>query len=175
MLLRLLLLSALSLACTSGAFAAEPAMGALRPMAGRALPALEKLPGREAAQLAAALKKHAGRPVIVNFWASWCEPCRQEMPALQALAQRQKDLTVILVAVNDRKDDSADFLWEKDITLTALPDREQTISQAWGARVLPTTLLLDRHHHPRYRATGPVDWEGKAAAKVIERLLLPGR
>lgn len=166
MLFRILLL----LACTSGAFATEPGMGTLAPTPARALPALEKLPGREAAQLAAALKKLEGRPVIVNFWASWCEPCRQEMPALQALAERT-GLAVVLVAVNDRKDDSADFLFEKAITLTALPDREQTISQAWGARVLPTSLLLDARHLPRYRAVGPVDWESPAAAKIIGKVL----
>ena len=165
MLFRILLL----LACTSGAFATEPGMGTLAPTPARALPALEKLPGREAAQLAAALKKLEGRPVIVNFWASWCEPCRQEMPALQAMAQKS-GLAVILVAANDRKDDAADFLWENSITLPALTDRAQTISQAWGAGVLPTTLLLDARHRPRYRAVGPVDWEGKAARDIIQKL-----
>ena len=158
------------LVCCLSALAAEPGMARLKPMPARALPALEKLAGREPRQLAAALDKARGRPVIVNFWASWCDPCRQEMPALQALAARNKGLTVILVAVNDRKDDATDFLWENAITLPALTDREQTISQAWGARVLPTTLLLDARHRPRYRAVGPVDWESEPARDIIDKL-----
>ena len=167
--LRFLLIATLAV-WSCAAPADGPAMGMLKPVPARPLPTLEKLAGREAAGLAAALEKLRGRPVLVNFWASWCEPCRQEMPALQALAERT-GLAVVLVAVNDRKDDSADFLFEKAITLTALPDREQTISQAWGARVLPTSLLLDARHLPRYRAVGPVDWESPAAAKIIGKVL----
>lgn len=123
--------------------------------------------------LAAALRKHRGQAVVVNFWATWCEPCRQEMPSLQRLARRMegKGLAVLTVAVNDRETLVKDFLWEISVDLPVLHDREQGESRALGVRVLPTTLVFDRSHRLRLRAVGAVEWDAPEIESQLEKLL----
>jgi thiol-disulfide isomerase/thioredoxin len=140
--------------------------------------ALKPASAREAAAapgpaLAAALRKHRGQAVVVNFWATWCEPCRQEMPSLQRLARRMegKGLAVLTVAVNDRETLVKDFLWEASVDLPVLHDREQGESRALGVRVLPTTLVFDRSHRLRLRAVGAVEWDAPEIESQLEKLL----
>ncbi len=122
-------------------------------------------------RLHALIQSHKGRPVVINFWATWCEPCREEMPSLQRLAERGKarGLAVITVAVADSPKRVEDFLWESSVRLPVIDDREQTISRAWSARALPTTVILDRRHRIRLRGVGPIDWD----APAVERQLQP--
>jgi thiol-disulfide isomerase/thioredoxin len=110
-----------------------------------------------------------GRPVVINFWATWCEPCREELPLLQRLADRWHDqgLAVLTVAVADNLKRVEDVLWEASVNLPVIDDREQVISRSWGARALPTTLILDRKHRIRYRGQGAIDW---SSAAVDQRL-----
>jgi thiol-disulfide isomerase/thioredoxin len=143
-----------------------------------ASPALKPAAAREAAAapgpgLAAALQRHRGQAVVVNFWATWCEPCRQEMPSLQKLARRLEDrgLVVLTVAVNDREAQVKDFLWEISVDLPVLHDREQAESRALGVRVLPTTLVFDRSHRQRLRAVGAVEWEAPEVRAQLEKLM----
>jgi thiol-disulfide isomerase/thioredoxin len=115
-------------------------------------------------RLHALIQSHAGRPVLINFWATWCEPCREEMPSLQRLANsgRDRGLVVITVAVADNLRHVEGFLREYDVSLPVIDDREQAISRAWGARVVPTTLVLDRRHRIRLRGVGQIDWDSPA-------------
>lgn len=86
-----------------------------------------------------------GSPVIVNFWASWCEPCVREMPALAAFARRRQDAAQVL-AVNVGEDAATvrDFLNANDARgLTVLLDGESRARDAWGVRGLPVTFLVD--------------------------------
>lgn len=121
------------------------------------------------ANLAARLASYAGRPVLVNFWASWCEPCREEMPALQALADR--GVAVLTIAVADRETDARRFLDQAGVALPLLFDREQRISKAWGARLLPYTVVLDSRHRVVARAQGVVDWNASAVREQLQRLM----
>jgi len=140
--------------------------------------ALKPLSAREAAAapgpaLAAALQRYRGQAVVVNFWATWCEPCREEMPALQRLARRLegKGQAVLTVAVSDRDAAVKDFLWEISVDLPVLHDSEQAESRALGVRVLPTTLVFDRSHRPRLRAVGAVEWEAPEIRAQLEKLM----
>lgn len=119
------------------------------------------------------LADYRGKWVVVNFWATWCEPCRQEMPSLQKLARRLEDrgLVVLTVAVNDREAQVKDFLWEISVDLPVLHDREQAESRALGVRVLPTTLVFDRSHRQRLRAVGAVEWEAPEVRAQLEKLM----
>lgn len=119
------------------------------------------------------LADYRGKWVVVNFWATWCEPCRQEMPSLQRLARRMegKGLAVLTVAVNDRETLVKDFLWEISVDLPVLHDREQGESRALGVRVLPTTLVFDRSHRLRLRAVGAVEWDAPEIESQLEKLL----
>lgn len=117
------------------------------------------------------LAAQKGRPVVINFWATWCEPCREELPLLQRLGQRwrERGLTVLTVAVADNLQRIDDFLWESEVDLPFIDDREQVISRLWGARALPTTFILDRRHRIRFRVQGTIDWD----SPVVDQKLLP--
>ena len=159
------LLCFLPLTATS---AAEPNAAMLRSVKTQALPVASDQ------RLAEVLKHHQGKPVLVNFWATWCPPCREEMPSLVRLAARwkAKGLVVTTVAVADTDTAVEDFLWEvlpDRQVLPVLHDREQVISRAWGARVLPTTIFLDRRHRIVLRGQGAIDWD----APAIEGQLKP--
>lgn len=152
------------------AFAADLGTKALKPLAPQSAPVGED---RRLAQL---LARHKGQPVVINFWATWCEPCREEMPSLARLAARwqAKGLTVLTVAVADNAKRVEEFLWETlpdKQTLPVLHDREQTISRAWGARVLPTTVVLDRRHRIVARGIGAIDWDAPAIEKQLKTLI----
>lgn len=127
------------------------------------------LPQGGDANLATRLASYAGRPVLVNFWASWCEPCREEMPALQALAD--SGVVVLTIAVADRDADARRFLDQAGVALPLLFDREQRISKAWGVRLLPYTVVLDRRHRVAARAQGVVDWDASAVREQLQRLM----
>lgn len=127
------------------------------------------LPQGGDANLATRLASYAGRPVLVNFWASWCEPCREEMPALQALAD--SGVVVLTIAVADRDADARRFLDQAGVALPLLFDREQRISKAWGVRLLPYTVVLDRRHRVVARAQGVVDWNASAVREQLQRLM----
>lgn len=131
------------------------------------------LPAPADSPLRTLVAAYKGHPVIINFWASWCEPCRDEMPSLQRLTSRMRDqgLVVVTVAVADRIGQVQKFLDENSLQLTAIDDREKSISQAWDARVLPTTIVLDRRHRIRLRAQGPIDWDSPATNKNLQPLL----
>ncbi|MDZ4254227.1 MAG: TlpA disulfide reductase family protein [Sulfuritalea sp.] len=150
------------------AAAAESAV--LKPVVPRSVPVGAD---RRLAQL---LAQHRGKAVVINFWATWCEPCREEMPGLARLAARwqARGLVVLTVAVADNAKRVDDFLWETlpdKQTLPVLHDREQTISRAWGARVLPTSVVLDRRHRVVLRGMGAIDWDAPVIDRQITRLI----
>ncbi|MCX7149151.1 MAG: TlpA disulfide reductase family protein [Rhodocyclales bacterium] len=154
----------------TAAFAAPPIAAGLKPVAPRSVPVTAD------SRLAQALAQHKGKPVVVNFWATWCEPCREEMPSLARLSSRwrAKGLTVLTVAVADNAKRGEDFLWETlpdQQTLPVVHDREQTISRAWGARMLPTTLILNRQHRIVAHGMGAIDWDAPAIDKQLTTLI----
>jgi len=93
-----------------------------------------------------------GQVVMVNFWASWCGPCREEMPHLEALHQRYSSLGFTLLGVNVDKDsaDAAEFLEETPVTFPILLDPESSVSELYDVIAMPTTVLVDRHGNRRY-------------------------
>ncbi len=104
---------------------------------------LENLDGSSAS-----LADYRGRVVIINFWASWCGPCRAEMPALQALweAQRERGLTVLAVnsTVQDSTPAATAFLQGLNLSLPVLLDRDGVATNRYLVRALPTTFVVDR-------------------------------
>lgn len=119
------------------------------------------------------LDANKGRPVIINFWATWCEPCREEMPALQRLADRlrERGLVVITVTVADKPTAVENFLREHAIRLPVVADREKIISRAWDIRALPATIVLDQRHRLRLRGLGLIDWDAPAVDAKLQALL----
>ncbi|MEP7099584.1 MAG: TlpA disulfide reductase family protein [Burkholderiales bacterium] len=121
----------------------------------------------------AALK---GSPVLLNFWASWCEPCRAEMPSLELLATRHEKAGLVVLSVNYQEPlpTIRRFLETLPFSLPILLDRDGDAASAWTPRVFPTTVLIDRSGTPRSSVIGELDWMGDTArAMIVPLLALP--
>ena len=119
------------------------------------------------------LKDFRGKIVFLNFWASWCEPCREEMPEMEKLYQEFKanNFVVVAIAVKDRKQDTLNFVKELKVTFPIGLDPEGNAGALYGAWGLPTTYLIGPKGEGLARAWGPADWHGANARKLIQDLI----
>ena len=153
--------------------AASAAARELQPWKGGATPplVLKDLDGREHR-----LADYKGKIVVVNFWATWCDPCREEMPSFNRLKARFGDAPLAILAVNLAEGEAriGEFTKKVPLDFPVLLDRDGSVSRAWRARLLPYTFVLDPEQRIRYSVLGDLDW----AAPEVEaslRKLLPGR
>jgi peroxiredoxin len=102
------------------------------------------------------LSEHRGEVVLLNFWASWCGPCRQEMPLLNTLQQRYNKLGFNVVGVNVDKDSALANKLLKDIPVTfpVLLDNTGAVSASYNVSSMPTTVIIDRDGNMRYLHRG---------------------
>jgi thiol-disulfide isomerase/thioredoxin len=130
------------------------------------------MPTVHSAQLRTLLAQNKNSPLILTFWASWCEPCREEMPALQRLSERWhgRGLQVITIAVADRPEAANDFLAKTAARLPLVLDPEQNIAKDWGIYMLPSSLVLDRRHRIVGRAHGAIDWDAVPVDQQLQSL-----
>ncbi len=114
-----------------------------------------------------------GRAVLFNFWASWCEPCRAEMPTLQQVADLYGPDRLLVLAINFKESAprALQFAKTTGMSLPLLLDSNGKVAGQWGVKVFPTTLTLDSRGRPQQRVKGEVDWTSPAAGKLIEGLL----
>lgn len=119
------------------------------------------------------LKDFRGKIVFLNFWASWCTPCREEMPAMERLYQEFKDknFVILAVSVRDRKQNAVGFVKELRLTYPVALDTEGQVGLLYGAWGLPTTYLIGPKGEGLARAWGPAEWYGPAARKLIKELV----
>ncbi|MGZ8211058.1 MAG: TlpA family protein disulfide reductase [Burkholderiales bacterium] len=123
------------------------------------------------------LKAQRGKVVLVNFWATWCEPCRAEMPSIQRLRDRLtgKPFTVLMVNVDEPDARVRRYLSETGIDLPVLLDRNKTATREWAVRVLPATFLVGPDGRVRYRLIGDMDWNTDQVVSIVNRLLATPR
>jgi thiol-disulfide isomerase/thioredoxin len=110
-----------------------------------------------------------GRVTLVNFWATWCEPCRDEMPALIRLRDKLKGRPFEMVAVNYGESEQTikRFLERHRLDLPVVLDREKAAAEKWGAKGLPMTFLVGADGKIRWWVFGEQDWsEGDAFRRV---------
>lgn len=116
-----------------------------------------------------------GRVVLLNFWATWCAPCKEEMPTLQTLAEIEGDaLAVLAIDVGEPLPRVRRYLQATQLDLAVLPDPQGDIARAWGVTVFPTTVLIDPRGRARQVVLGAVDWTGEPAARWLKALRSPG-
>jgi cytochrome c biogenesis protein CcmG/thiol:disulfide interchange protein DsbE len=122
------------------------------PVPDRALPAL---PGPGQGSIA----EHRGEWVLVNLWASWCIPCREEAPVLERFYRRQRasETTVVGINVQDNRDDAVAFLREHPTTYPQLRSVGDERSSAFGSTGVPENFLVDPRGHLALIWRGPVD------------------
>lgn len=117
-----------------------------------------------------------GRLVLVNFWATWCGPCAEEMPSLDRLQARLGSrLTVLAISEDRRGGDAVDpFLAKLKLSdLAVYLDAKNSALQAFGLVGLPTSILIDRDGRMVWRVEGGVDWTGAEAAAKLAPYLAP--
>ncbi len=119
------------------------------------------------------LKDFRGKLLLLNFWASWCVPCREEMPAMERLYQKYRDRGFVILGVNikDDKKSAVSFVRELKITFPIAFDPAGEAGLLYGAWGLPTTYLIDTKGIALARSWGPADWFSPGARELIEALL----
>ena len=163
--MRLRFLALLLLFCGLTATAAE-----LKPWPGGATPplALQDLAGR-----LHDLADYRGKVVLVNFWATWCEPCRAEMPSIERLRRslQGKPFEVLGVNLAEPLSRIEKYLEGLPVSFPVLRDRDSAASKAWKARILPASYLVGRDGRIRFVAYGELDWGSEPARKAVSELL----
>jgi len=120
------------------------------------------------------LAAYRGRVVLVNFWATWCEPCREEMPALQVLQAKLGKERLIVLAVNygESPEKVQQFAYQTPVDFPLLLDRHMEAAKAWGVRMLPASFVLGQDGDIRYSAMGMLDWRDDQVLQLLTTLSL---
>jgi thiol-disulfide isomerase/thioredoxin len=118
------------------------------------------------------LDEFDGKVLLVNFWASWCRPCIEEIPSIQRLAEAMQDSAFAVIGVNVGEAQRRVQATTKrlEIDFTVLLDKESAVFNGWGATVLPTTYVLDRSHRVRYIGQGPLEWDRVDIVDMLKKL-----
>ncbi|OGC04747.1 hypothetical protein A2276_02085 [candidate division WOR-1 bacterium RIFOXYA12_FULL_43_27] len=119
------------------------------------------------------LSSYKGKVVFLNFWATWCPPCRGEMPSIQKLHEKMqgKDFVILAVAVGERKQAVESFINSNKYTFPILLDPENEVSEVYRVAGIPTTLLIDKSGKVVFRETGGRDWSSGDVIGKIDQLL----
>jgi peroxiredoxin len=162
------LLAALMALALPGWAAADAAADSVAPAAAPAF-TLQSTSGQQVS-----LAQFKGDVVMINFWASWCGPCRQEMPLLDSIYRKYKDMGFELIGVNVEPDSKAANAWLKvtPVTYPVLYDPQSQVSQLYQVQAMPTTVIIDRTGTVRYLHRGYVPGDENAYLNSIRSLIV---
>lgn len=122
------------------------------------------------------IKDLRGKVVLVNFWATWCPPCRQEMPSIERLSKvlKGEDFAILAVNVAENLDTVFSFTGTLDPvpTFPIVFDKDGSVLKAWPVRGLPTTFVLDKQGRIAYRVVGGREFDNPAILAQIRALML---
>jgi thiol-disulfide isomerase/thioredoxin len=119
------------------------------------------------------LAQAQGAPVLLNFWATWCEPCRAEMKSFEALERQftARKLKVVAVNFKEEREPVLRFRAAQALTLALVRDSYGEAARAWGVRIFPTTFVINPVGRVALRIEGEVDWANAATQKRLEGFL----
>ena len=119
------------------------------------------------------LSEMTGNVVLINFWASWCGPCREEMPLLNALHKKYEPLgfTVLGVNVEEHTDKARGFLNDFPVDFPVLLDNKNQVSQLYNVVAMPTTVVVDRDGNMRFLHKGYKPGDEKKYRKMVKKLV----
>jgi thiol-disulfide isomerase/thioredoxin len=106
------------------------------------------------------LERYRGKPVVLAFWASWCTPCRRELPALDELAKRRNDVHVFAVNVDRARAKAERFLEDVPITLPVVWDNDSRVMGQLDVTAMPTTFVVDAQGTVKWRKSGFAEDKG---------------
>jgi peroxiredoxin len=143
----------------------------LRPWNDGAAPAFA-LPGVRGGDVA--LDTYRGRIVLVHFFATWCEPCREELPALQRLVTRAgpDSIVVLAISVAEVEQPVRRLLATMPITFPVLLDLDRAVAKAWNIATLPSTVVLDANLEPRLVVEADLAWDRVEPKALIDMTLI---
>jgi len=164
--MRLLLMSIL-LCCATLSTAQQ-----LKPWSGGTTPALAL---RDVEGRLHRLEDYGGKVVLVNFWATWCEPCREEMPSMNRLRASLAGRPFEVLAINLAESEGRIRRFKEQVPLdfAVLMDRDSTVARAWQARVLPISFLIGPDGRIRYSVVGEIDWTQDRVRRLVVELMPP--
>jgi peroxiredoxin len=154
--IRFLAAAVLLLAVATGARAATPEF---------------TLPARDGGNLS--LSELKGQVVMINFWATWCGPCRQEMPLLQQIQAKYEPLGFTLVGINVEPDSTEAQAWltKVPVSFPILFDRQNTVAESFGVVGMPSTVFIDRSGNVRYVHRGYKPGDEAKYADMVRSLV----
>ena len=119
------------------------------------------------------LKQYRGRVVIINFWATWCPPCRFELPSMERAYEQLKKDDVEILAINVGEDADTIFTFTADypVTFPLLMDLDSSVINDYPAMGLPTTYVIDTEGRVIYRAIGTREWDDDTLLNQIKALI----
>jgi thiol-disulfide isomerase/thioredoxin len=121
------------------------------------------------------LTQFRGKVVFLNFWATWCIPCREEMPALERLHQayQTQGLAIVSIDLKESAEQVKAFFAKHNLSFPALLDQNGTVFRDYLVAGMPTTYLIDRDGTMLARGIGGRDWTRSEALQLIQELIKP--
>lgn len=119
------------------------------------------------------LSDYRGQVILVNFWATWCEPCREEMPSIQNLKEKLagKPFAVLAVNLDEPESRIRRYLSQANVDFAVLLDPEGRAAKAWKARILPASFVIGPDGRVRYSVVGEINWSDPQVVSRIAELL----
>jgi thiol-disulfide isomerase/thioredoxin len=118
---------------------------------------------------------YRGKVILLNFWATWCPPCRREMPSMERLYQRMQNRSFVVLAINQMESPDHVFAYTGQLEVvpnfTILFDINSEVSQAYRVNGLPTSYLIDKKGNIRYRAIGGREFDHPNVEQLINTLM----
>jgi len=119
------------------------------------------------------LSSMRGKVVFLNFWATWCPPCRAEMPSMEELYNRfaSRDFEIVAVDLQEKNKQVRKFVDDNGLTFKILLDKNGSTGTAYGARSIPTTYIIDRDGSVLARTLGGREWDTAEVFDLFEKIL----
>ncbi len=123
------------------------------------------------------LQDYRGKVVFLNFWATWCGPCRMEMPSMEKLWQefKEEEFVILAIDIRERPEKVMSFVIEESLSFPVLLDETGQLAGAYGIRGIPTTFFLNPEGEIVGKAVGARDWAVENSFELVRELLLEVR
>lgn len=118
------------------------------------------------------LSQFRGQVVVLNFWATWCPPCNEELPSLMTMQDRTRSRGVVVLGISIDVDGDAyhRFLKQRGVNFVTVRDPEEKISGMYGTHGWPETFIIDRQGVLRRKVVGPINWNSPEVMEFLSRL-----
>ena len=118
------------------------------------------------------LDQFRGQVLVLNFWATWCPPCVEELPSLMSMQERTRAKGVVVLGISIDVDDNAyhRFLQQRNVNFLTVRDPDQKVAGMYGTSGWPETYLIDRQGRLRRKFVGPVDWNSPDIVQLLSQL-----